>query len=92
MAELDPLPHVACTLAITPTAWDVMSRLILIAALLATLVACATRYGPGWQGSAATPFDTARRDCEAQAVRQMAKMPRDVAFETCMAGQGWRRH
>ena len=68
-----------------------MSRLIPIAAMLVALGACATSDEPGWEGSAATPFDTARRHCEAQAVRQMTEMPQDVAFETCMAGQGWRR-
>lgn len=68
-----------------------MNRLIPIAAMFATLAACATAHEPGWQGSAARPFDTARRHCEAQVVRQMTEMAREAAFEACMAGQGWRQ-
>lgn len=68
-----------------------MKTVVLAAAILTTLGACATTDEPGWQGSAATPFDTARRHCEAQAVRQMTDMDRSAAFDACMAEQGWRR-
>lgn len=68
-----------------------MKTLVLAAAALTVLVACATGDEPGWQGSAAIPFDTARRHCEAQAVRQVTDMDRQAAFDACMAGQGWRR-
>jgi len=68
-----------------------MNRLIPTAAMVAMLAACATTHEPGWQGSAATPFDTARRHCEAHVVRQMTEVTREAAFEACMAGQGWRR-
>lgn len=100
MAKHDELPHTVPVARAHSTgrsrsvirSGDVMNRPILIAAVLATLAACATSYEPGWQASAATPFDTARRYCEAQAVRQMTEMTRDVAFDSCMAGQGWHRH
>lgn len=68
-----------------------MSRLIPVGAMLAALAACATTHEPGWQGNAATPFDTARRHCEAQVVRQMMEVTREAAFESCMAEQGWHR-
>lgn len=68
-----------------------MNRLVLATATLATLAACATTQETGWQGSAAIPFDTARRHCEAQVVRQMKDVAKEAAFEACMAEQGWRR-
>ena len=68
-----------------------MKAIAVAAAILTTLAACATTDEPGWQGSAATPFDTARRHCEAQVVRQMTDMQKDAAFDACMAGQGWHR-
>lgn len=63
----------------------------LIAAILITMVGCATTDEPGWQGSAATPFDTARRHCEAEAVRRMTDLTTEAAFKACMAQQGWRQ-
>lgn len=68
-----------------------MDHMRLAAAVLVTLAGCASTQDSGWQGDATTPFDAARRHCEARAVWQAPSMRKDVAFDACMAGLGWRR-
>jgi hypothetical protein len=52
------------------------------------LAACATY---GWHGDHATPFDTARKNCDALAAAQSAGQARDATFDACMNGEGWQR-
>jgi hypothetical protein len=52
----------------------------------AALSACASTHEPGWTGSGATPFDTAKARCQIET--QTVEGP---AFEACMQALGWRR-
>lgn len=64
-----------------------MKAIVLI--LLATLVAgCALTRDPGWEGTDATPFETAEIDCRAQAAESSDY---DDDFEACMNRHGWHR-
>ena len=54
------------------------------------LMGCATDRA-GWSGAGATPFDAAQADCDAKTRALAAGKVREDAFDTCMAGHGWRR-
>lgn len=66
---------------------------ILVPAVSAVLLvaACATMHDPGWRGQNATPFDTARARCTAEASGAEAGTARDARFTDCMARHGWHR-
>jgi hypothetical protein len=50
------------------------------------VAACASTNEPGWTGSNATPFDTAKARCEIE-----TQATEGQAFERCMEALGWRR-
>jgi hypothetical protein len=52
----------------------------------ALLSACASTNEPGWTGTNATPFDSAKARCQIE-----TQTIEGEAFETCMAALGWRR-
>ena len=60
----------------------------LIPTILAAVfaAACASTSEPGWTGSNATPFDTAKARCEIE-----TQTLEGEAFERCMAALGWTR-
>ena len=55
-------------------------------ALMLALAGCAGTHEPGWTGTDAAPFDSAKARCQIET--QVVDGP---AFETCMAALGWRR-
>jgi outer membrane murein-binding lipoprotein Lpp len=59
-------------------------RAIVVAALL--LAGCASAHEPGWSGSRAQPFDSAKAACEIE-----TQTVEGAAFEACMASKGWIR-
>lgn len=59
---------------------------LLIAAAAAVLGACASVNEPGWTGSNATPFGSAKARCEIE-----TQATEGEAFERCMETHGWRR-
>lgn len=67
------------------------TEVLLVIATALLLAGCATSESRGWSGEGAVPFDSAQSSCEAEAAAQPAGEARDRAFETCMAGKGWRR-
>lgn len=62
-----------------------MSKKFLAAGAILALAACAT-HEPGWTGSDAVPFDSAKARCEIE-----TQSTEGEAFERCMEGLGWRR-
>lgn len=62
-------------------------------ALLCVLVlisACASHHEPGWRGQGAQPFESAHRQCEAEAAT-VAESERESRMQACMAARGWTR-
>jgi len=66
------------------------SSKLLLALFAATIIAfasgCVSSNDPGWMGSGAEPFDSARSQCETESRGKDAG-----AFEACMALKGWHR-
>ena len=68
-----------------------LTGVLLVVAVALQLGGCATSDSRGWSGEGAVPFDLAQSTCETEAAAQPVGDARDKAFETCMAGKGWRR-
>ncbi len=59
-----------------------------LAAALALLTGCATQHEPGWQGSNAHAFGTAKLICKSEA-KAVARVERDMVYRACMLRHGW---
>ncbi len=68
-----------------------LRSVIFLLPLCLLLAACATGSSYGRHGDHATPFDTARKNCDALAAAQSEGQARDATFDACMNGEGWQR-